>query len=133
MGGARGLGGRGSRKRHEESPGSMELRCRVTPGGLPSFWRWWFRDSATESVPPAFGRARSKGCGKSAPRSWQQGRHGKPHRVQDRIGTAHGPGSGSPPGLVAGGAGARSEEHTSELQSRRDLVCRLLLEKKKKK
>src|SRR5204862_6481777 len=27
----------------------------------------------------------------------------------------------------------RSEEHTSELQSRRDLVCRLLLEKKKHK
>src|SRR5690349_23137212 len=27
----------------------------------------------------------------------------------------------------------RSEEHTSELQSRRDLVCRLLLEKKKQK
>src|SRR5438874_5983415 len=31
------------------------------------------------------------------------------------------------------GASHRSEEHTSELQSRRDLVCRLLLEKKKKK
>src|SRR5206468_8762708 len=29
-------------------------------------------------------------------------------------------------------AGTRSEEHTSELQSRSDLVCRLLLEKKKK-
>src|SRR5204862_6217420 len=29
-----------------------------------------------------------------------------------------------------GGGGGRSEEHTSELQSRRDLVCRLLLEKK---
>src|SRR5690349_22156965 len=29
--------------------------------------------------------------------------------------------------------GQRSEEHTSELQSRRDLVCRLLLEKKKRK
>src|SRR2546428_3395437 len=28
---------------------------------------------------------------------------------------------------------ARSEEHTSELQSRSDLVCRLLLEKKKHK
>src|SRR2546428_4016736 len=27
---------------------------------------------------------------------------------------------------------SRSEEHTSELQSRSDLVCRLLLEKKKK-
>src|SRR5438874_7198884 len=33
--------------------------------------------------------------------------------------------------VVAGNAEPRSEEHTSELQSRRDLVCRLLLEKKK--
>src|SRR5436309_4752724 len=37
---------------------------------------------------------------------------------------------------VKGGAssrlGARSEEHTSELQSRENLVCRLLLEKKKR-
>src|SRR3712207_6982757 len=31
-----------------------------------------------------------------------------------------------------GGAWTRSEEHTSELQSRQYLVCRLLLEKKKK-
>src|SRR2546421_8342632 len=31
-----------------------------------------------------------------------------------------------------GDARSRSEEHTSELQSRSDLVCRLLLEKKKK-
>src|SRR5436309_13793096 len=30
-------------------------------------------------------------------------------------------------------AAMRSEEHTSELQSRENLVCRLLLEKKKKK
>src|SRR3712207_7271613 len=30
------------------------------------------------------------------------------------------------------GRGGRSEEHTSELQSRQYLVCRLLLEKKKK-
>src|SRR5438034_8729722 len=30
------------------------------------------------------------------------------------------------------GRGPRSEEHTSELQSHSDLVCRLLLEKKKK-
>src|SRR5438874_4754860 len=41
---------------------------------------------------------------------------GHPGRVPDRQGRAE-----------------RSEEHTSELQSRRDLVCRLLLEKKKKK
>src|SRR5204862_7338305 len=32
----------------------------------------------------------------------------------------------------SGASCSRSEEHTSELQSRRDLVCRLLLEKKKK-
>src|SRR5438034_8791787 len=38
--------------------------------------------------------------------------------------------------VAAGGDGGvrlRSEEHTSELQSHSDLVCRLLLEKKKKK
>src|SRR5205823_8038323 len=35
--------------------------------------------------------------------------------------------------LEAGGLGDRSEEHTSELQSLAYLVCRLLLEKKKKK
>src|SRR5690349_24963603 len=34
--------------------------------------------------------------------------------------------------MVVGNVERRSEEHTSELQSRRDLVCRLLLEKKKK-
>src|SRR5215813_15456524 len=33
----------------------------------------------------------------------------------------------------SGDAGSRSEEHTSELQSRPHLVCRLLLEKKNKK
>src|SRR3712207_3156903 len=39
-------------------------------------------------------------------------------------------GSPSPPGR--GSPAPRSEEHTSELQSRQYLVCRLLLEKKKK-
>src|SRR5437868_15533764 len=40
----------------------------------------------------------------------------------------------APPNCTARARGriARSEEHTSELQSRFDLVCRLLLEKKKK-
>src|SRR5438034_10919271 len=42
---------------------------------------------------------------------------GEADRAQDRLGV-HAP---------------RSEEHTSELQSHSDLVCRLLLEKKKKK
>src|SRR5260221_10486907 len=42
----------------------------------------------------------------------------------------------NPPGVSAGrmiDELGRSEEHTSELQSHSDLVCRLLLEKKKKK
>src|SRR5699024_12278895 len=49
---------------------------------------------------------------------------------------ARGEGAGRPdaPAVRCGEPGppaARSEEHTSELQSRFDLVCRLLLEKKK--
>src|SRR2546421_7601210 len=40
--------------------------------------------------------------------------------------------SGGSAATAAGLAAGRSEEHTSELQSRSDLVCRLLLEKKKK-
>src|SRR5688572_31051461 len=40
----------------------------------------------------------------------------------------------SPPKLMPAAKGnARSEEHTSELQSQSNLVCRLLLEKKKKR
>src|SRR5687768_18027840 len=56
---------------------------------------------------------------------------------------ARGPAWGVPAGRSSGGAvlhgklrlpgRQRSEEHTSELQSRLHLVCRLLLEKKKKK
>src|SRR5258708_25010192 len=53
----------------------------------------------------------------------------QPHVRDEDIG----PGPGHRPGLVGGedvGAGERSEEHTSELQSPDHLVCRLLLEKK---
>src|SRR2546430_5306422 len=39
----------------------------------------------------------------------------------------------SPIARGQGGWSERSEEHTSELQSQSNLVCRLLLEKKKKK
>src|SRR3989475_8122190 len=41
-------------------------------------------------------------------------------------------GSAAGPGISLGRHGVRSEEHTSELQSQSNLVCRLLLEKKKK-
>src|SRR5438094_4772574 len=41
------------------------------------------------------------------------------------------PARGPPPTMPCRSASRRSEEHTSELQSPYDLVCRLLLEKKK--
>src|SRR5260221_8178838 len=61
-------------------------------------------------------------------------------RGEDRRGSDHDAGSGSrenaPPGTrrktTKNRSQDRSEEHTSELQSHSDLVCRLLLEKKKK-
>src|SRR2546427_1107246 len=47
---------------------------------------------------------------------------------------AQGPGRAhGPPGAAAARCRRRSEEHTSELQSQSNLVCRLLLEKKKKR
>src|ERR1700728_2381721 len=71
------------------------MRCRITSGGGDP------RDSAKENEPlppphpsPACGggiregEVRVKRCGKSAPRVRQRKRHGKPHREQDRIGTA---------------------------------------------
>src|SRR5690349_22066163 len=50
--------------------------------------------------------------------------------VEDRLSQAWSDLQGADP---IRGYRIRSEEHTSELQSRRDLVCRLLLEKKKNK
>src|SRR2546422_2485365 len=48
-------------------------------------------------------------------------------------GPAHAGDDGAYPGRSQQSPLSRSEEHTSELQSRLHLVCRLLLEKKKKK
>src|SRR5438105_5627378 len=59
-----------------------------------------------------------RAIGDDEPRRRSDGRERLAH-VGPRLGLA-------PPGQE------RSEEHTSELQSRVDLVCRLLLEKKKK-
>src|SRR5438132_14219646 len=50
--------------------------------------------------------------------------------VQDQISSAH-PGGPLVVAPLLDATGVRSEEHTSELQSHSDLVCRLLLEKKK--
>src|SRR5690606_41532448 len=54
-------------------------------------------------------------------------------RVAEGVGqvTGHRGGEPADAGLHERVSGRRSEEHTSELQSREKLVCRLLLEKKK--
>src|SRR5690606_39493873 len=52
-------------------------------------------------------------------------------RAEFRIELLQLPGENGVPAFVRFGQGSRSEEHTSELQSRENLVCRLLLEKKK--
>src|SRR2546427_5774580 len=60
------------------------------------------------------------------------GGHGDPRhpagRRLERGGSVH----GRPRRRAPDRGGIRSEEHTSELQSQSNLVCRLLLEKKKK-
>src|SRR3712207_7994747 len=95
---------------------------------------FFFNDTATteiytlslhDALPISVGR---RGAG---PRRGPQGARGSPRaawragrwRVVDR--------SGRPEARAMTVIGRRSEEHTSELQSRQYLVCRLLLEKKK--
>ena len=79
--------------------GKSGLHGRTVPdnvrrGPVPAQAGGNLRESATESRPPLRisaqreQAARVKGCGKSAPRRRQRRRHGKPHREQDRIGTA---------------------------------------------
>src|SRR5690606_41178989 len=73
--------------------------------------------------------------GGGAHRAGRDGRVGPDRRRARHAGGAHGRDArrvGSRPRSSAGQQpAARSEEHTSELQSREKLVCRLLLEKKK--
>src|SRR3712207_8899206 len=90
---------------------------------------FFFNDTATTEIYtlslhdalPIFRRAKGRRC--------KRRREGQRHR--DR----RGGGRGLRPRQGCGGDGRhtpeRSEEHTSELQSRQYLVCRLLLEKKK--
>src|SRR3712207_7398798 len=56
----------------------------------------------------------------------------RPGVVENQVAPGHGHRHGVGAGFDPVGHDLRSEEHTSELQSRQYLVCRLLLEKKKK-
>src|SRR5206468_11458428 len=85
---------------------------------------------------PIFTAARP---GSSSRTATSKGCSGDGDESQARSGGRDAAPAGVPQGPQSAGAGApgraghrqRSEEHTSELQSRSDLVCRLLLEKKK--
>src|SRR3712207_8015383 len=78
-----------------------------------------FRSHARSPTGPSVPRTRRPAPDRRRERSPGLDDHRPPGRRRDRR-------------LRLAGAERRSEEHTSELQSRQYLVCRLLLEKKKK-
>src|SRR3712207_7761552 len=82
--------------------------------------------SRRSAVPQRPGSARTECRRRARPPPPESGRAGE--RSRGRPAVPH----PSPVGRRGGGGPRRSEEHTSELQSRQYLVCRLLLEKKKK-
>src|SRR2546425_5541027 len=75
------------------------------------------------------------GTGGAAPAADQKSEADRDHRQRrhTRDGVGPGPVSACPGGPARRRSLPRSEEHTSELQSLAYLVCRLLLEKKKKR
>src|SRR5690606_42058651 len=77
-------------------------------------------------------RSRWRGVGQRLHEFQPERRRRHPPRDdRSRCGGLHG-GLAGPAFLLDSDSRLRSEEHTSELQSRENLVCRLLLEKKKK-
>src|SRR5207237_10795468 len=104
------------------------LASPALPPRLPPFPTRRSSDlTAIRPTPPATSRARCcaapSACGPTSSSS-RASRTGRPPWCSI--------GSSRPPRAAADRAPGRSEEHTSELQSHLNLVCRLLLEKKKK-
>src|SRR5207249_7781933 len=94
-----------------------------TPPSL--LWSFFFQCHGAPRHLHSFPTRRSSDLAWSAePGAWPRGRS---TRARGVCGRCQRGGVGRRAGIVR----TRSEEHTSELQSRFDLVCRLLLEKKK--
>src|SRR3712207_8454676 len=72
-------------------------------------------------------RSRSPQSGHDAPVASEEARIVSPFSSRSSVSTCNERGAGKAAGTTGH---LRSEEHTSELQSRQYLVCRLLLEKK---
>src|SRR5699024_12455699 len=100
------------------------------PSGMSISFQLFFPIHLHMHDRPSFPTRRSSDL---VPRRLQRGRRlgeqawaGREHREAE-------PAEADPDPAVAPRRRPRSEEHTSELQSRFDIVCRLLLEKKKNK
>src|SRR3712207_8441141 len=97
------------------------LRIRRPPRSTLFPYTTLFRSAVTNA-------ARSAAASSDVPSASYDAVSPGSHRYTDQ---RHGyPSAGSQIASGAGTASGRSEEHTSELQSRQYLVCRLLLEKK---
>src|SRR5690606_40369065 len=102
----------------------MPINCCSPPTALPPFPTRRSSDLDPEPGGSSGGRAQRPGSDRDD--ADDDGcREGVPGLVEEQVGE---------PAAARGQGGElrlRSEEHTSELQSRENLVCRLLLEKKK--
>src|SRR5690606_40388399 len=98
------------------------LFCYPPSSGLSSFFHWSGAHRDLHSFPTRRSSDLTAACGRRSSASSSSS-------MPSSRATPPACGRSCP---MAGGVALRSEEHTSELQSRENLVCRLLLEKKKK-
>src|SRR5439155_26332390 len=85
-----------------------------------------FRSSCSPPAAPVVGRSAATGGHRAGAGYFTAAHAVRRAHLRPRSGAGRGSAQRDPPA-----GGGRSEEHTSELQSRGHLVCRLLLEKKK--
>src|SRR2546427_7862463 len=100
--------------------GAAKVKAERRRGSMPSGRAPHSRATASAQAPAALTTARARTCDPSCST--------RVHRPWPSPSTSR-----SAPDSSAPQRSRRSEEHTSELQSQSNLVCRLLLEKKKKR
>src|SRR5690625_3906916 len=100
------------------------MMCRVLGVSRSGYYAWSGRPPSARSVADALLRVRIEAIHKKS-----DGTYGRP-RIHAEL-KEEGMRVGAKRIARLTGEAGRSEEHTSELQSRGHLVCRLLLEKKK--